>query len=90
MTVVKPIKRAFQPDVRVIPIAAILPMANVQPATRKSQKYRRIRSSIEQVGVVEPIVVFPKQRPDSTEQYLLLDGHLRLDILREMGKTEVQ
>jgi hypothetical protein len=90
MIVVKPIKRAFQPDVRVVPIAAILPMVNVQPATRKSPKYRRIRSSIEQVGVVEPIVVFPKQRPDNTEQYLLLDGHLRLDILREMGKTEVQ
>jgi len=87
---VKPIKQGFQPEIRVVPIAAILPMANVQPCMRKSKKYQRIRSSIHEVGVVEPIVVYPKQAPDNSEQYLLLDGHLRLDVLQEMGKTEIQ
>jgi len=88
--VVKPIKQAFQPEIRVVPIASILPMANVPPAMRKSKKYQRIRSSIHEVGVVEPIVVYPKPTSDKPEQLLLLDGHLRLDVLQEMGRTEVQ
>jgi hypothetical protein len=87
---VKPIKQSFQPEIRVVPIASIRPMANVLPSMRSSKKYQRIRSSIHEIGIVEPIVVFPKPEPDAPEQYLLLDGHLRLDVLQQMGKTEVQ
>src|SRR5688572_23316827 len=87
---VKPIKQAFQPEIRVVPIASIHPMANVLPAARKSKKYQRIRSSIQEVGIVEPIVVFPKPTAEAPEHYLLLDGHLRLDVLQQMGETQVQ
>ena len=70
-----------------IPIGAILPLRKVSPATRATVKYGRIAASIRAVGIIEPLVVHPQ---DGTEgQYLLLDGHVRFDILNELGETEV-
>src|SRR5882672_8565434 len=83
------IRAAFEPQTRVVSIDAILATRTVSPATRLSIKYRRIHASIQSVGVVEPIVVFPQPGTSKSKQYLLLDGHLRLDVLRESGATEV-
>ena len=85
----QPIKVAFEAQGKVVPIDAILPTRSVSPLTRKSQKYLRIRASIQEVGIVEPIVVHPQSARGKSAQYLLLDGHLRLDVLREQGATEV-
>jgi hypothetical protein len=49
-------------------------------------KYRRIVASIKEVGLVEPLVVFPQTTDPVT--YLLLDGHLRYHALRELGEKE--
>ena len=83
------IKVAFETKGRTLPIDAILPTRTVSPLARKSRKYQRIRASIREVGIVEPIVVHPQHARGKASQYLLLDGHLRLDILREQGETEV-
>ena len=85
----QPIKVAFEAQGKIVPIDAILPTRSVSPLTRKSQKYLRIRASIQEVGIVEPIVVNPQSARGKSAQYLLLDGHLRLDVLREQGATEV-
>jgi ParB-like nuclease domain len=59
----------------------------VSGAIKKTPKYAQIIASIREVGIVEPPVV----ARDSTDagKYLLLDGHLRIDVLKDMGETEV-
>ena len=40
--------------------------------------------------MIEPLVVHPQKRiRGKPQQFLLLDGHLRLDLLRAMGETDV-
>ena len=41
--------------------------------------------SVKEVGLIEPLMVYPQQ--DAPGKYLLLDGHLRLFALRELGHT---
>lgn len=57
----------------------------IQPSYRKSAVYLQISASLKHVGLIEPVVVFPRE----PNEYLLLDGHVRLDILKQTGKTEV-
>jgi ParB-like chromosome segregation protein Spo0J len=46
-----------------------------------------IADSIAEVGIIEPPVVFPGREQPGT--YLLLDGHLRFEILKDRGESEV-
>jgi hypothetical protein len=73
----------------VLPTDSILPTRTVLKSTRQSVKYARIQSSIRELGIVEPIVVYPQSIQGKSQRFLLLDGHLRLDILRGLGATEV-
>jgi RepB plasmid partitioning protein len=47
-----------------------------------------IEKSIDEVGIIEPLVAFHK--PDHRGRRLLLDGHLKRDILIEAGQTETE
>jgi hypothetical protein len=76
-----PVKPAFQPDIITISTTSIITIKSVTAAFRKTDVYRRIAASLEHVGLIEPLVVFPTQK----ETYLLLDGHTRLDILIATG-----
>lgn len=83
------------PDIRIgfeqtgirIAIGSIRPLHEVTEQVRASVKYAQIASSIREVGLVEAPVV--ARDPGDPGRYLLLDGHLRLDILRDMGESEV-
>jgi hypothetical protein len=44
-------------------------------------------ASIQEVGVIEPLIVHPQKGARGV--YLLLDGHMRLKALLELGRTEV-
>jgi len=78
---------AFEEVTLRIAIADILPLREVPANVRKSVKYGQIAASIGEVGIIEPPVV-ARDRKDRS-RYHLLDGHLRLEILRERGDTEV-
>ena len=52
-----------------------------------SRKYIQIRSSIMEIGLIEPLSVRPAEL--TTNQYILLDGHIRLIALKELGYREV-
>ncbi len=80
------VKPAFNQQVVVLPIDVIVPQKQLTPEFRKSTTYKRISSSLEHVGLIEPLVVYPRGPRD----YLLLDGHARLDILKQRGVTEVR
>ena len=75
----KHVASAFEFDLLVLPIASLLPLKQVTEITKKSEKYLAIATSIEEIGVIEPLVVFRK--PDRRGRYLLLDGSLRREIL---------
>jgi hypothetical protein len=70
-----------------IPIAQIEPLRAVTSAIRKSVKFGQIAASIAEVGLIEPPVVIRK--PRVRDRYQLLDGHLRIDILKERGEADV-
>lgn len=80
------VKLAFGQNEVVLPVAKIVLQKTMQPSFRRGQIYRQIAASLEQVGLIEPVVVFPRD----TDDYLLLDGHARIDILKEHGVTEVR
>jgi ParB-like chromosome segregation protein Spo0J len=78
-----PVKQAFQQEVIPIPITKITPLKVITAAYRKTATYRRIAASMASVGLIEPLVVFPS----TGENYLLLEGHTRLDILTATNAT---
>lgn len=70
-----------------LPIDKILPSRRAPTALAASKKYKQIQSSIGEVGLIEPLAVCPIA--DSGGAYALLDGHIRLLVLRDLGVTEV-
>ena len=57
------------------------------PSVLKSTKYAQITASIEEVGIIEPPVVV-RDRSDP-HLFHLLDGHVRIDVLKRRGDKEV-
>lgn len=77
----------FEANLRTIPIEAILPVKQLPVTVPKSQKYGQIAASIREVGLIEPPVVARAAGQDGS--FILLDGHVRLHVLKEMGETTV-
>lgn len=86
-TALHTVRMAFEPSGVTLPIADIIPLRLVSDAIKKSAKYAQISASIREIGIIEPPIV--ARDPSERGKYLLLDGHLRIEILKEMGKTEV-
>ena len=81
------VKLGFEPDTREIAISEILPTRVLAPNIKSSPKYTAIAASIKEVGVIEPPVVYPMK--GGARQYLLLDGHLRIEALKDSGERSV-
>ncbi|MGA3318787.1 MAG: ParB/Srx family N-terminal domain-containing protein [Candidatus Korobacteraceae bacterium] len=84
----KQVSIAFNPQGIIVPIASILPLKQVKFVMRSSQKYQQVLSSVREVGIIEPLIVFPHN--DQSDAYLLLDGHVRLEVLRQIGETHAR
>jgi len=69
----------------VIPISSILPVKQLKPIVKASQKYHQILSSVREVGIIEPLIVFPQN--GKSGKYILLDGHVRLEVLKDLGQS---
>jgi len=81
------VKMAFEAAKLRIAIADIQPLKLVSSAVKKTPKYAQIAVSIREIGIVEPPVV-ARDRSEPGK-YLLLDGHIRIDILKDMGEADV-
>jgi ParB-like chromosome segregation protein Spo0J len=81
------VKMAFEEAGLRIAIADIRPLKLVSSVVKQTAKYAQIAASIREVGIVEPPVVARDQSEPG--KYLLLDGHLRVDVLKDMGETDV-
>lgn len=78
----------FEPELLVVPLAALMPVKTLRPTVKASYKYAQIAQSIREIGLVEPPVV--ARDLAAPGRYLLLDGHLRVEILKDEGRTEVE
>jgi len=65
----------------------ILPVRQMKESQKKTTRYQMIVTSLKEIGLVEPLVVYP-QKGDGGK-YLLLEGHLRYFALKDLGATEV-
>lgn len=84
----KQVPIAFDPHGIIVPIKDILPLKQLTNSIKSSQKYQQVLSSVREVGVIEPLIIFPQNGNVGT--YLVLDGHIRLEILKEIGDTHAR
>jgi ParB-like chromosome segregation protein Spo0J len=86
-TSILPVKMSFETAGLRLAIADINPLRPVTAAVKRTPKYAQIATSIQEIGIIEPPVVAHDR--SALGKYLLLDGHLRIEVLKEMGETEV-
>ncbi|WP_306222350.1 plasmid partitioning protein RepB C-terminal domain-containing protein [Bosea beijingensis] len=79
---------AFETDCVSVPIEALLPVRPPRATVKASHKYQQIRASVMEIGLVEPPVI--SRISGDPDRYLLLDGHLRVEILKDMGNSHVE
>lgn len=82
------VKMAFRQDGLTLRLTDIVPTKQVTPAMRTSVKYKQIAASIAEIGIIEPLVVYPLA--GQAGKYVLLDGHIRLDVLKQREEVEVR
>ncbi|WP_313535439.1 plasmid partitioning protein RepB C-terminal domain-containing protein [Sphingomonas sp.] len=87
MTSRHPIKLSFQDETKRILLSDLIPLKALRPGVKESKKYAQIMSSVRAIGLVEAPVVAPN--PNQSGKFLLLDGHLRIEALRDLGVLEV-
>ncbi|MEK7919405.1 plasmid partitioning protein RepB C-terminal domain-containing protein [Burkholderia contaminans] len=79
------VKRGFEERIIEVPIELIHPGSPLSKGMVLTRKFGSIMTSIEKLGIIEPLAVFP-----STERlghYELLDGRLRLEALKQLGRA---
>jgi len=81
-----PVVAAFEPEVVLLSLNALLPLREVTPVNKRTRTYKRIAQSIAEIGIVEPLVVYAK--PEKDGKYLLLDGRLRRAVLLDLNQAE--
>lgn len=82
------VELGFVPEPITVAIDRVLPSRKTPVGLATSRKFKQIRSSIEDVGLIEPLTV--TAIVGDAERHMLLDGHMRLIALRELGFAEVQ
>jgi hypothetical protein len=80
------VQAAFEKQIVTLPLDIIVPQKTLTKEQRKCDFYKQIAASLKSVGLIEPLVVYPRGPGD----YLLLEGHVRLEILKSLEVTEAK
>src|SRR6266404_8194831 len=80
------VARAFGAQTERIALADLTSLRTVTEAIRRTPKYSQIAASVREIGMVEPLVVAAD--PKAAGKYLVLDGHLRLEVLKDLGDPD--
>ena len=83
------VTKGFLDETVLVSLDRIAPTRAITKDMLRSRKYRTILASVRDVGVIEPLAVFPDKGKRGASQYILLDGHLRMAALREIGEQQV-
>jgi ParB-like chromosome segregation protein Spo0J len=84
----KQVSLAFEPQGMVVPITSILPLKQIKQSITSTQKFQQVLASVREVGIIEPLIVFPQN--GGLDAFLLLDGHIRLEVLKQLGETDAR
>jgi hypothetical protein len=82
------VAHGFEDDCVTLAVDVLLPVKVLRTATKSSKKYQQITASIREVGLVEPPVV--ARDPANPGTFLLLDGHVRIEVLKDLGIEKVE
>jgi hypothetical protein len=78
---------AFEPNILDLSLDLLLPSRSVSKDVNSSRKYEQIKASIRELGLIEPLAISPADPKSGL--HLVLDGHLRLQAVRELGLTSI-
>ncbi|MBN2132678.1 MAG: ParB N-terminal domain-containing protein [Sedimentisphaerales bacterium] len=77
------VSMAFQPEGVTLLLEKVLPLKAMPSSIRTGKRYMRIKASMQEVGIIEPPIVYPQK--GSPGVYIMLDGHMRLDVAKSLG-----
>ncbi len=81
------VRIGFERATVTIPLDQLVAARPVATQFKQTEKYKRIVASLGEVGLVEPLVVHrPKKGPAGA--FVVLDGNVRAEALRDLGKTD--
>ena len=78
---------AFEAESVLVEVSNLLPVKLLQKRVKKTRKYRQITASIDDIGIIEPPIV--ARNGSKNGKFLLLDGHLRIEVLKDLGVDSV-
>ncbi|MFM0663328.1 plasmid partitioning protein RepB C-terminal domain-containing protein [Paraburkholderia sediminicola] len=78
------VRHGFETKVIELPLERIVTNSSLSKGVLATMKYKTILGSIAELGVIEPLAVF--RSPQRLGDYELLDGRLRLEALKELGR----
>lgn len=78
------VERAFESDTVQLALDVLRTHRPLVAGATRCKKFLQILASVATVGLVEPLVVMPER--DVEGRYVVLDGRLRLEALRRLGK----
>lgn len=76
----------FEMETYQIPLENLLPSKKLPDGLMSTRKYKQVVSSINEIGLIEPLSVLQPNK--QKQEYLLLDGHLRVLAIKELGLNE--
>ncbi|MGJ7610681.1 MULTISPECIES: plasmid partitioning protein RepB C-terminal domain-containing protein [unclassified Variovorax] len=80
-------RTAFLKDCVVVPLQDLVYLKTLRPLVKESVAFLQIVASISEIGLVEPPAVFPDTSRKG--RYFVMDGHLRIEALKQLGAKEV-
>ena len=79
------INAAFRNQIVELDVGSLKYSKEINPLIYETKKFKSILSSIEEVGLVEPPVVY-----EENGTYTIMDGHLRIEALKNLRIKKVE
>ncbi|RUT65498.1 RepB plasmid partitioning protein [Morganella morganii] len=77
------IKQCFNNHFHLYSVRSLSPSRSIPVNVRSSNKYKQILTSIAEIGLIEPIMIFITDNGE----HKILDGHLRIEALKDLAIT---
>jgi hypothetical protein len=81
-----PVTISFQQQLLELPLEQLIALKETEAQMLTTRKCKQLRASLEHIGLIEPLAVFPQ----GSDRFLVVNGNLRLHLLRELGVSEAR
>lgn len=86
MSAARKVKIGFRQEVLELPVEQLMALKETTSVMLGCRKYKQIKASLEHIGLIEPLAVFPQ----GEGRYMVVNGNLRLHILKELQHKTVR